>query len=331
MDTPSESPSTENGGEPTELAPLTPWTTLLGIVIRPRATFRRMREAKRRHWWLILVLSILIAALLAYANTTVRFRFFQAGGFPGAAAGQTFQGGQGGQGFQGGGGQGFQSGTPQPGQTPQAGQSSQGGQASQTGQRPTTFRSPISTPVALLISVGLGTARTLLGYLICAVVLYGMGLVMGGQATFKQLFPVAAWATLPFVLRDLIHAVMTLVTGRVAIAGIAGVFSPQEAASLAGLYSILSQFDVFLLWSMVLLGVGVAVTAKLSIGKSIVVVLTYAVISAGLLLALGLAGRALGGLFGGGGGRGGARVPGLFLGGGRSGRCAVGRLRHRCR
>jgi hypothetical protein len=65
----------------------------------------------------------------------------------------------------------------------------------------------------------------------------------------------------------------------------------------------------------VLLGVGTAVTAKLSIGKSIVVVLTYAVVAAGLLLALGLLSRALGGLLG--GGRGGVRVPGLFPGGGR--------------
>ncbi len=252
--------------------PLTPWSALAGMLIRPRATFERMREGGRSYWWLMLAVTVVAAALLAYATTSVRMAAFQSfsAGAGSAATGTTAVQGSG----------------------PAASGAS-------------------SSVTAILVSAGVGVVGVLAGYVVCTVVVLGVGLAMGGSASFKHIFPVAVWASLPLALRDVVHAATTLVSGKTVSAGFSGLFTASEAASLPVLNTLAGQFDIYLLWSLLLLGIGIVVMTKLSKGKSAVVVLVYVVAAAGLLLASNWAMSALSGLLGTN-----LRVPGLMNGGG---------------
>jgi hypothetical protein len=277
MDTASNQlaePVVESAPVGTEEAPrLSPLRVLTGILIRPRATFEKMYLAKRKYWWVVLVLMIAVTALLAYATVTAQRNRFQGAGFP----------------------EGFT--PPAQGNLPEGFTPPTGGETAQQSAG-SSARSGSLTVVSILVTTGTGVLRALLGYLMCAIVVFGVGLVMGGKGEFKQLFPVAAWSTLPLVLRKLVHAVVTLVAGKTVVAGLGGMLTWTESASLPLVYTLLGQFDFYLMWSLVLLGIGVAVTSKLSRGKSAVVVFVYLLIAAGLLLASSLATSALSDLLG---------------------------------
>lgn len=68
-----------SGPAPSEAAPsaLTPWKTLLGIVIRPLQTFESLREARSGYWWLVLAVTFVAILLLAVASSAVTARAFQ--------------------------------------------------------------------------------------------------------------------------------------------------------------------------------------------------------------------------------------------------------------
>ncbi|MCC6905663.1 MAG: YIP1 family protein [Anaerolineae bacterium] len=171
----------------------------------------------------------------------------------------------------------------------------------------------------ILVSVGLSALTSIIGsvtgYFLCAVVLFGTSLIMGGKVRFRQMLAVSIWSSVPLILRQVVHAAVALVTGQTIAAGFSGVLTMSEAASMPVLNLLLGQFDIYLLWSAILLVIGVTVMARLSTGKSITVVLIYLLFAAAAAVGLNLALSALSGLFGGiGGGRG---VPGM--GGGPGG------------
>jgi hypothetical protein len=262
---------TERGTEPIpvgtgERPSLSPLHALRGTLFRPRATFETMRNARRTHWWLVLVLMLAATTLLSYATVTVRMNMFRGAAFP----------------------EGF---TP-----PAQAQLPEGMEMPEGTEMPSTGAS--SSMVSILLPAATGVAGAFFGYLVSSVVIFGMSLVMGGKAEFKQIFPVAVWATLPLVVRKLVHATVTLVTGKTIVEGFSGVLTMAEAASVPFLYVLLGQFDVYLVWSLLLLGIGTGVTSKLSRGKSTVVVLTYLAVAVGLLLASNWANSALADLFG---------------------------------
>jgi hypothetical protein len=101
-----------------------------------------------------------------------------------------------------------------------------------------------------------------------------IGLLLGGRASFKQVFRMGVWTTLPFVVRNLIQLVSTAITGNIPISGLAGIASGPGNVSPA-LVAILSRIDIYLLWSLILLGVGVAATTQLNRIKSAAVALGY--------------------------------------------------------
>ena len=246
----------ETTGQPS----LNPLRLLVGIFIRPRATFDKMRSTGRTYWWLVFVLMIAAVALLTYATETVRASMLQGFAFP----------------------EGFT--PPDPSMMPEG------------TEMPAAASS--SSTASILYTITTGVVGAFFGYLVSAFVIFGLGLVMGGKADLNHIFPVAVWATLPLVLRKFVHAVVSLVTGKTIVAGFSGIFTMGEAASTSWLYILLGQFDVYLVWSLLLLGIGVTVTSRLSKGKSAVIVLVYLAIGAGLLLASNWASTVLADLLG---------------------------------
>ncbi len=246
---------------------------LVGILIRPRATFEAMRHARRTHWWLVLVLMAAATALLIYATAQARANLFT-------------------------------------GVVPLEGLEPPAGIEAPQGVGPSSSTSILAT----ILPAIMGIAGVVIGYIVCVVVIFGMGLAMGGKATFKQLLPVAVWSTLPLVVRKVIQAAASLVTGRMAVAGFSGLFTMAERVSMPLLYTLLEQLDVYLVWNLVLLGIGVATTSRLKASKAVVIVLTYLAVAAGLLLASNAAYSVLSELLGAN-----LRMPGLMGPPGRRG------------
>lgn len=273
--------------------PLTAFGALLGVIIRPRATFRRMREAKRGHWWVVLLLTLVTVVLLTLVTSTLRARQFaefqaQREAAQAESGGESVTPNDGAQGnapgnFQGGGPPGGFAGAG--GGPPGGGVRVAGGfganpagfllrRISDGGSNDGTFTGPTTSALGTAISAGTSTVTTLLGYLLRGLLVLVLGLVLGGRASFKQVFRMGVWTTLPFVIRNAIQLIATAVTGRIPVSGLAGLAFGAGGVSPV-LAVILSNIDIYLIWSLILLGVGVAATTQLSRIKSAVVALGY--------------------------------------------------------
>ncbi len=237
--------------------PLTMLSILIGIIIRPRATFKSLREMNKGYWWLAFLMTI--AALLLYTavSASVTSRVIQS-------------------------------------LTPPAG-------AVITGD--TTVTMPQATQsssfIIVVVPLAAGIVTILLGYVFRSLIAFGASLVMGGHSTFRQTFRMAVWTTIPSVFRYVVQSIAIASTQGRIISGLSGVMTALETRSLPFLNTLLGRIDFYTVWSLVLLGIGIAVTSKLGKGKSFIAVLIYIVIFTAGLLLFYVVSSAVGGLFGG--------------------------------
>jgi hypothetical protein len=263
-------PQDEGAAAPNAEAKLSPFHVLIGVLIRPRATFEKLRTAKRGYWWVVFVLAALATFVLALASTAAQRSTIQAV---------------------------VQSGSVEGVEMP-----------ANMAQTATTF--------ALVGGTIGGILSTLFGYVLLTLLIFGAGMIQGGKATFQQVFTMSVWTTLPYVIRSLVQAVASLVTGAAPTPGLSGVLTTAEAASMPILAAVLTRIDIYMVWSLVLLVIGVGVVYRLSRGKTLLIVAIYVVVTLVLVVAstalFSSIGNALGGgsASGGGGGGGGPRVVG---------------------
>jgi hypothetical protein len=244
-------------------AKLTPFRTLIGVIVRPRATFEKLRDAKRGYWWLVFTLAAVATILLAIATSAAQASMFQNFVPPEGA------------------------------------------------EMPANFAQTAST-LALVGGIVGGVISTLVGYFFLTLIVFGSGLILGGKATFKQVFTMSVWTTLPYVVRTLVQAAASLVTGALPAPGLSGMLTTAETLSMPVLAALLTRIDVYTLWSLVLLAIGVGVVYRLSRGKTLIIVAIYVAISLGLVLASTAALSGIQNMFSGGGAGGpGGRGPRL--------------------
>jgi hypothetical protein len=125
----------------------------------------------------------------------------------------------------------------------------------------------------------------LLGVLIAAAVLYFAVLIAGAEIDFGPWFAVTAWTWIPFAIRDAVQAGYVAFLGtpivNQGLSYLVSVGDPvQDAANLT--YFLLSFAQIFVLWHLVLVWAGLRGAARLSAGGATFLVLIYAVISLGL-------------------------------------------------
>ena len=108
-----------------------------------------------------------------------------------------------------------------------------------------------------------------LGWLVLAGLLHLGSTLFGGRGSMQSALNVVAFASLPFALRDLLRAIFMLATGGVISSpGLSGF------AASAGLVSqVLRYTDIFLVWNIILLVIGFAVSDGLTRGRAFVTVL----------------------------------------------------------
>ena len=121
-----------------------------------------------------------------------------------------------------------------------------------------------------------------LGWLLLAALLHFGSTLLGGRGSMQSALNVVAWASLPFAVRDLLRIGFMLAAGHAILSpGLSGFTSTPGLIS-----QLLSRVDIFLIWHVVLLVIGFALTDGLPRGKAVtgvlVVVLLVLLAQAGL-------------------------------------------------
>jgi hypothetical protein len=112
-----------------------------------------------------------------------------------------------------------------------------------------------------------GTLTTLwVGWVIMAGLLHLGSTLLGGRGSMQGALNIVAWASLPFVLRDLLRIVYMLSAKHAIVSqGLSGF-----VASTGFVSQLLARFDIFVIWYIILLVIGFAIADGLSRGKAMV-------------------------------------------------------------
>ncbi len=278
---------------------------LAGMLFKPRSTLAYLRDFGGRTWiapallaFALLVLSQFVTGRVLASQVPGDLQEVQGQSDPGSGEEFNIEPGAQprGQFFIG------------PGFRSQSAQGDQGptvtvGPAGQSGLRGSLFR------------YGLPLAGLLGGWLVRGGLLYALALVLGGKSGFGAMFRMGVWTTLPDSARWLVTSAATLITGNLATSGLSSLIPAREVSFGAGgvlagpslpdmlLGQLLSRLDLYTLWGLILLVIGVAVTARFSWKRGLVVTSVYWGLSLALAVLPALVGFGLLSALGGGPGR----------------------------
>jgi hypothetical protein len=120
-------------------------------------------------------------------------------------------------------------------------------------------------------------------YVILAGVLLLAHRMMGGEGNFQQAFSVTLYAWMPLLINGIILTIVIIARGSVDPTQMATVLKSNPAFLVdmkeqAVLFSLLSTFDIFTIWTIVLLIIGFAAVAKTSKAKSAAIVISLWVV-----------------------------------------------------
>jgi len=121
-------------------------------------------------------------------------------------------------------------------------------------------------PVFLYIIPALGSLTGLwLGWLLLAALPHFGSTLLGGRGSMQSALNLVAWASLPFAVRDLLRIIFMLATGHAIISpGLSGFTSTPGFLS-----QLLTRLDIFMIWHVILLVIGFALTDGLPRSKAV--------------------------------------------------------------
>jgi Yip1 domain len=263
----------------------------MGTILHPAATFKQLGASKRGYWWLIFAATALTVVVVTLAASSVQSRALSS--FSGRAPGGNFGAATGSNGA-----------APRNG-----GANAAGGSGARSGNfgAGTGATGTVTAPSPLLL-IGLplagGLVVTVLDYVVRALLVFLMSMLLGGKVAFKQIFPVAAWTTLPAAIRRIVEAIAVFATGGQVAAGFSAALTAAEVRSLPLVNLLLGYVDMYTVWSLLLLGIGAAIAGKLSKGKAAATVGVYIGVSiVGILVFYAVSSAVTSALGGAGGGR----------------------------
>lgn len=134
-------------------------------------------------------------------------------------------------------------------------------------------------------------------WLIIGGVLHLSTTLFGGRGDMSTSLNIAAWSSMPMALRDIVRILSMLVTKRLINSpGLAGFAPVSEGGWSILLGQMLGMIDIYLIWMVVLITLGVRQTTNLTVGKAISSGLISIVTILLLRALIGLAAAQLGGL-----------------------------------
>ena len=102
-----------------------------------------------------------------------------------------------------------------------------------------------------------------LGWLITGGLLHLASTILGGRSTSTAVLNIAAWAGLPFAIRFLVRGIFVLLAGRaIAAPGLAGFIGADASGLLQFVRQLLGLIDVYLLWHLALLAIGLRIWTR---------------------------------------------------------------------
>ena len=221
---------------------------LWGMIVRPRATLEYLNERGGRTWLLpalLVVLLVILPTVVAAPITAQQSR-------EAVAAVQE-----------------------------QFGEETTAEQQAQMEQAMSMAASPLI--ITVFPAVG-GAVGLVVGWLVWAGALYLASMALGGRSAFGQMFRTVVWAWLPYALRGLLQTIYILASGQlITNPGLSGmvqdtrsiseIVAAPPSMSQVVLVAFLSRVDLFLVWNLTLLVIGVTVTTHLPRRKAVLVTL----------------------------------------------------------
>jgi hypothetical protein len=148
-------------------------------------------------------------------------------------------------------------------------------------------RSTMDTFTSPLFVAAMGIAFTILGliltWLFRGALLFFIGYLLGTDSKYIQMVTLVLYAWLPFAFRDLVQAVYVLLNGQLPLhKGLSFLVASVDQAQNGGnlLYGLLGQIDVFLVWHLLLVGIGIAVSTRSTTTKTALATLSYWIVTA---------------------------------------------------
>jgi hypothetical protein len=112
------------------------------------------------------------------------------------------------------------------------------------------------------------------GWLIISSILHLLLTLLGGRGTTTATVNLVAWASIPFAVRDLIRLLYILVAKKqIVMSGLSGFISASTSQGTLYLAALLALVDIYFIWNIILLIIGVDQATKLSRRKVIAGVL----------------------------------------------------------
>ena len=123
-----------------------------------------------------------------------------------------------------------------------------------------------------------GAAGIVVGWPVCAALLYALTALTGSRPGFVPLLLLCAWATLPLTLRSALQVIYMLSAGQpLGQPGLAGLLAGMDAShwTVRTGQLVLGQLDLFTGWHLGLLALAVSVAVGVSISRALIVVGMY--------------------------------------------------------
>jgi hypothetical protein len=145
------------------------------------------------------------------------------------------------------------------------------------------------TTKTTVLAAGGGAALGMmaLGWVLRSAMIHFSSPVIGGSSRWGPTFAVSVWSMLPFFVRDVLQIVFVLVRkATIQHAGLSFLVASGDWVkdSRSIVYSLLSNTDPFVLWHLLLLGVGIAVALKVGRAKGVLLGVLIWVVFLGLKL-----------------------------------------------
>lgn len=124
-----------------------------------------------------------------------------------------------------------------------------------------------------------GAAGVLFGWAALGWLLHLVLTLLGGRGTSQSAVNIAAWASLPLIFRYILQTVVMLVSNEtIGGQGLSG-FAPAGAGLTSALLGgMLGQIDLFFIWMVVLLLIGMRFSSQLATPKVVIAVLLTTVV-----------------------------------------------------
>jgi hypothetical protein len=131
----------------------------------------------------------------------------------------------------------------------------------QMANSPLRFLNLIFAPIGAIIAV----------LVVAGAFMFAGNVIMGGEANFKTIFSVTAWAGFIGVLETIVKTPLRIAQRSLEVTtSLAIILSPDAKDSF--LYKLLNRFDLFTIWHLVVYTFGIAAIYKFSMGKSATIV-----------------------------------------------------------